>query len=251
MVQVSGLTFNRQKGNISLSIIRDFNAVIRQGEFVSIVGPSGCGKSTVIGLLSGSLAPTSGKVKFSSGKPRLGVQFQTDALFPWRRVWSNLGYPLEIARQSKKARRSHAAMLCELVELDPATFLDRYPSELSGGERRRVSLAMAISASPQFLLIDEATGNLDWLTRRSMQKMLQKLCAERNLTTVAVTHDVEEAVWLSDRVLVMENGGKTEEFSIDIPRFRDASTRENPIFIHTVARIAAHLSESQMREVPK
>ncbi len=127
--------------------------------------------------------------------------------------------------------------MCELVELEPSTFLDRYPSELSGGECRRVSLAMAISASPELLLIDEATGNLDWLTRRNMQQMLQKLCAEHKLTTLAVTHDVEEAVWLSDRVIVMRNGRRTGEFTINLPRPRNEATRTNPLFTERVAQV--------------
>ena len=248
VVEVRSLAFSRPTGSVRREIFTDFDCDINAGEFVCLVGPSGCGKSTLVGLLSGALMPAKGIINFPNGKPRLGVQFQADALFPWRHIWSNLGYALEIRGHGKEARRAHAARLCELVELDPITFLDRYPGELSGGECRRVSLAMAISANPDLLLIDEATGNLDWLTRRNMQQMLQKLCAERKLTVLAVTHDVEEAVWLSDRILVMQHGGDTKEFIIDLARPRDEATRKNPAFIEKVAQVAAHLSATQQRE---
>lgn len=245
MVHVRSLKFSRVTDGTCIEIIRRFDCVIHRGEFVSLVGPSGCGKSTVVALLSGALTPEGGEIEFPGGKPKLGVQFQADALFAWRRVWSNLGYALEIQGCGKEARRAHAAKLCELVELNPSTFLDRYPSELSGGESRRVSLAMAISANPDLLLIDEGTGNLDWLTRRNMQQMLQRLCQERKLTTLAVTHDVEEAVWLSDRVLVMRKGGETKEFIIDLPRPRNDATRRHSQFSEHIVKVAANLSSEK------
>lgn len=251
MIDVRSLRFNRVGPGRCIKVIKRFDCVIYKGEFVSLVGPSGCGKSTILALLSGALTPAEGTILFPNGKPKLGVQFQADALFLWRRVWSNLGYALEIDGQGTEARRAHAATLCELVELNPSTFLDRYPSELSGGECRRVSLAMAISASPEFLLIDEATGNLDWLTRRNMQQMLQKLCADRKLTTIAATHDVEEAVWLSDRILVMHNGGRTQEVTIKLSRPRSDATRKNPVFTEYVAKVAAYLSGKTEKETPE
>jgi ABC-type nitrate/sulfonate/bicarbonate transport system ATPase subunit len=244
MIKMRSLGFRRTGSKECLEIIKGFNCTIRKGEFVSLVGPSGCGKSTLVALISGALTPTQGTINFPSGIPRLGVQFQTDALFPWRRVWANLGYALEISGHSKEARRAHASRLCDLVDLNPTTFLDRYPAELSGGECRRVSLAMAISANPDFLLVDEATGNLDWMTRRNMQRMLQSICTERKLTTLAVTHDVEEAVWLSDRIIVMRKGGQTEELPIDLPRPRSDVTRMTSIFTESVAKVGAYLSET-------
>lgn len=238
ILELADLSFAREVGGRSLRIVNNFSATIHEGEFVSIVGPSGCGKSTIIGLICSALFPCGGAIRFPNGRPKLGVQFQSDALFPWRQVWSNLGYPQEILRLGKDARRSHAAELCELVKLAPSTFLDRYPAELSGGERRRVSLAMALSANPALLLLDEATSSLDWSTRRAMQEMLQRLCASRRLTTLSVTHDVEEAVWLSDRVLILEGGRCKADYAISLPRPRTQATRVDKEFINAVTSIA-------------
>lgn len=251
IVRVRDLSLSRGAGARRHPVLRGLGCEIGSGEFVSLVGKSGSGKSTLIGLIAGLLVPDEGLVEFPAGQPRIGIQFQEDALFPWRRVWSNLGYAVEIAGKSVQERRAHATRLSQMVGLAPEVYLDRYPTELSGGERRRLSLAMAISASPSLLLLDEATGSLDWLTRRQIQEMLQNVCVEQRLATLAVTHDVEEAVWLSHRVLVLNHGIIVRDFQIPIPHPRTEETRSRPEFNGLVEEIAQSLSDGKTPPPPE
>jgi NitT/TauT family transport system ATP-binding protein len=190
----------------SVAALEGFDLVVEHGEFVSLLGPSGCGKSTVLRLIAGLEAPNEGSVAVH-GKPprvlvaghRLGVAFQDHALLPWLSVAENVALPFRVAGRPVDRRR--VADLIELVGLGDAAALR--PKQLSGGMRQRASIARALALTPEVLLLDEPFGALDAVTRRQMNIELQRIWQHTRTTTVLVTHAVEEAIFLSDRVLVL------------------------------------------------
>ena len=200
--------------------------LVQGGEFVSLVGPSGCGKSTILKLVSGLLAPTSGNVMLDgqpvSGVPAgVGFMFQHDALLPWATALENVAVALELRGMPKPAREQRAAELLTLVGL--AGFERAYPSTLSGGMRKRVALARVLAYDPAVYLMDEPFGALDAQTKVQMGGELLRIWDGLDRTIVFVTHDIEEAIALSDRVLVMTRrpGRIKSEYRIDLPRPRD------------------------------
>jgi NitT/TauT family transport system ATP-binding protein len=180
--------------------------VVEPGEFVSLVGPSGSGKTTLLNILAGLLTPTAGTVSIggagpAAGRPAVGYMTQHDTLLPWRRALPNVAFPLELASVPRRERLERAAALLERVEL--GGFGGHFPHQLSGGMRQRVSLARALIYEPPVLLLDEPFGALDSVTRLALHKVLVTMCNDLGTTVLLVTHDLAEAVSLSDRVLAL------------------------------------------------
>ena len=205
--------------------VRGFSVSIAAGEFVAIVGPSGCGKSTVLSMVAGLEPPTSGQIRIDNAvlkgpDPRAGMVFQSDLLLPWRTILDNVLLTVEV----KKLRRADYAERAEqlLHKVGLGGFASKFPHELSGGMRQRAAICRAIIQEPGLLLMDEPFGALDALTREQMIMDLQALWLNLGNTVLFITHDIEEAVFLADRVLVMSpRPGRVElELKIDLPRPR-------------------------------
>jgi NitT/TauT family transport system ATP-binding protein len=215
--------------------LKDVNIDVRPQEFVSLIGPSGCGKTTVLKIIAGLLSPTGGNVLVgdrvvrSPGTDRATV-FQYPGLMPWRSVVDNVVLALEFADVPKGERRARATKYVDLVGLQE--FHDHYPAELSGGMQQRVGLARALSIQPKVLLMDEPFGALDAITRAQMQTELLSIWEHMKTTVLFVTHSIDEAILLSDRILVMKDGGivAEEEVRISRPRTREGLV-EDPVAI--------------------
>jgi NitT/TauT family transport system ATP-binding protein len=208
-VQIGGLgrVFTGRKGHQVIAL-DDIHLDIADGEFVSLIGPSGCGKSTLMRIVADLDSPTSGSLSVFGKTARqarvdqdYGIAFQQAGLLPWRTVAANIGLPLEVHRVGKADREHRVAELIELVGLDE--FAKAYPDQLSGGMQQRVAIARALAESPRLLLMDEPFGALDEITRERMQAELVRICAETGAAVLFVTHSIPEAVFLSDRVVVM------------------------------------------------
>jgi NitT/TauT family transport system ATP-binding protein len=194
---------------------------IREGEFVTLVGPSGCGKTTLLKAIAGFLTPSEGTILCDGkqvkgpGRER-GVVFQELAILPWRTVRRNIAHGLEIARIPRLERNRAVDRLIGLMGL--VGFEDRYPHELSGGMRQRVAVARTWAADPEIILMDEPFAAVDAMTRLTLQEELARLCATTGKTVFFITHSVEEAVFLADRVLVMTKRPGTIKAVLDVPR---------------------------------
>ena len=205
--------------------LAEISCTIRDGEFASILGPSGCGKSTLLLIIAGLVTPTSGRLRFhaadaGNGTPDFGIVFQDPVLFPWRDVQTNVELPAEIVGMGRDERGATARRLLSMVGLEG--FERKFPYELSGGMQQRVAIARALMLSPALLLMDEPFGALDAMTREQMNLELQRISMATRATVVFVTHSIAEAVFLSDRVLVMTGRPAVlkEVVEIDIPRPR-------------------------------
>jgi NitT/TauT family transport system ATP-binding protein len=183
-----------------LKVVEDFSLEIMDGEFISLIGPSGCGKTTVLRLIAGLDSPSSGRIIYNDGESRIGFVFQEPALFPWRSVKKNIEFPLEI-RGIKDGRDGISRRYIDLVGLNG--FENAYPHQLSGGMKHRASLARALAAEPRALLMDEPFAALDALLREQMQDELARIWEKEKKTIVFVTHSVEEALYLSDRIVLL------------------------------------------------
>ncbi len=207
---------------------------VREGEFLTLLGPSGSGKTTLLNIIAGLLPPTSGRVVFEgaslNGRPLTAVVFQEGALFPWRTVEKNIQFGLEEKGLGKKHRRSVAAEYIQLTGL--AGFEDRYPHQLSGGLKQRVALARALAVNPYLLLMDEPLSALDAQTRLLMQREISRIWEKARNSVLYVTHNIREAVFLSDRVAVLSRrpGRIMDLVSIDLPRPRTESITREQVF---------------------
>jgi sulfonate transport system ATP-binding protein len=223
-----------QKSFGSIKILRDINIEINPGEFVAIVGRSGCGKSTLLRLIAGLEVPTQGTV-FLDGKPsrklnsKVTMMFQDARLLPWQKVVANVKLGLLTAKEN-----THYKAMQVLHAVGLGDRANDWPAVLSGGQKQRVSLARALACEPHLLLLDEPLGALDALTRIEMQQLLENLWQEKGFTALLITHDVEEAVVLADRVILIENGHIAMDYSIDMPRPRQ---RGNALFAAKVEAI--------------
>ena len=220
---------------------------IAQGEFTSIVGPSGCGKTTLLKIIGGLLEPSSGGISYGGleagrKRPRLGMVFQDAVLLPWRTVLQNVSLPIEVMHLDPRAGAARARELVELVGLKG--FEDKYPNELSGGMQQRASIARALVNEPSILLMDEPFGALDALTREFMAQELQRIWSSSRKTVIFITHSIAEAVFLSDRVIVMSARPSrvAEILDIDLPRPRQMHMTTGEGFGRHVARIRTLLS---------
>jgi ABC-type nitrate/sulfonate/bicarbonate transport system ATPase subunit len=220
------------------AVFEDLSVEIEHGEFVAVVGPSGCGKTTLLNLLSGFLRPTSGVVS-RAGNTRM--VYQSDGLFPWLTVKENIALGL---RRVADERQRHEQLkdLLKLIRLDG--FAEHYPHQLSGGMRQRVELARALAGETDVLLMDEPFSSLDYQTRLRMRRMLVRVLTERPRTVVFVTHDIEEAAQLADRILVLSErpARLINELRVNVERPRDPT---HPAVVNTVKTI---LDELGLRE---
>lgn len=232
-VQVTGVSKIFNQGTPKqVDALIDVNLTVELGEFVSLIGPSGCGKSTLLRLIANLLEPTSGSVTVNSksaSQSRLdqdyGMAFQQAGLFDWRTVAKNIELPLELKGWDKDKRAARAQEMLELVKLPE--FAELYPWQLSGGMQQRIAIARALAAHPPLLLMDEPFGALDEMTREYMQGELLRICAETSTTVVFVTHSIPEAVYLSNRVVVMSPrpGRITDLISVNLGAKRTEDTR--------------------------
>ena len=219
-----------------IAALQDFNLDIREGEFFTLLGPSGCGKSTFLNVLAGLARKSGGSISID-GQPASGINreqgvvFQGYALFPWRTVLQNIEVGLEIRKIPKRERRETAEQFLHLVGL--AGFGQRYPHELSGGMRQRVAIARSLAYSPSLLLMDEPFAALDAQTREILQSELLRIWEQHKTTIVFITHSLDEAIYLSDRIAVMTHrpGRIKSVLDIALPRPRPAEIRHAPAFV--------------------
>jgi NitT/TauT family transport system ATP-binding protein len=245
----------RGRRGASTHALRDISLAVRPGEFVSLVGRSGCGKTTLLRILAGLVPPTSGHVLaggadlWQAGRPdpaaleKFGMVFQEANLFPWFSIEDNIALPLKLRGVDRSARRARAGQLCELVGL--GGFEKAYPRELSGGMRQRAAIARALSYDPSILLMDEPFGALDALTRDRMNLELQRISVVTGATVVFVTHSITEAVFLSDRVVLLSPrpGRIRSVTSVGFPRPRSLDVETETGFQEIVRRLRRELDE--------
>ena len=217
-----------------VAAVRDVSFGVEPGEFVAVVGPSGCGKTTILNMIAGFLPHTGGEILLD-GKPvqgpgaERGVVFQSFALFPWKTVLDNVGFGPKMRGLPKAECDRIAREYLELAGLGHAA--ERYPNELSGGMQQRVGVVRALANNPEVLLMDEPFASVDAQTRMTLQEELTRIWEERRPTILFITHDVGEAVFLADRVLVLSKGTVLKELAIDLPRPRHWDTlREDSAF---------------------
>ena len=211
--------------------LKDINLQIPQGQFVCLLGPSGCGKSTLLNAIAGFSLPSSGTL-VADGKPvtgpgpERGMVFQEYALFPWMTVEKNVAFGLEIKGMPKAQIDATVEQLLGMLSL--SDFRTRYPKDLSGGMRQRVAIARVLALDSPIMLMDEPFGALDALTRRNLQDELLRIWAELKKTIIFVTHSIEEAIYLADRIVVMtyRPGTVKRDIMVDLPRLRDPSAPE-------------------------
>ncbi|MDR3114237.1 MAG: ABC transporter ATP-binding protein [Treponema sp.] len=221
-------------GKREFTAVKDLNLKVKQGEFITIVGPSGCGKSTFLDILAGLSESSSGEI-FIDGRrirgPALdrGIVLQGYALFPWRTVRQNIEYGLEIKKVKKAERKAISDRFIDLVELD--AFADSYPYELSGGMKQRVAIARALAYDPEVLLMDEPFAAVDAQTRETLQDELLNIWEKTGKTIIFITHSIEEAVFLADRVAVMSSspGYFKRIVTVELPRPRRSGDTRNSI----------------------
>jgi nitrate/nitrite transport system ATP-binding protein len=249
------MTFTTKKG--TFEALRGINLSVKEGEFVSIIGHSGCGKSTVLNLIAGLLQPTTGNL-FCAGReiskpgPERAVVFQNHSLLPWLTCFENVHLAVERVfgneTPAQQAERTNAAL--ELVGLNHA--IDKRPSEISGGMKQRVGIARALAMEPKVLLLDEPFGALDALTRAGLQDELMKIMQKSGATALMVTHDVDEAVLLSDRIVMMTNGpaaGIGEILTVDLPKPRNRlQLAEDKHYNHLRSEILKFLYERHAKK---
>jgi NitT/TauT family transport system ATP-binding protein len=236
VVESANKVFARGKAG-DLQVLQDVSLTVAKGEVVTIVGPSGCGKSTLLTACAGLTKLTSGRILVNGKEVRRpgrerSVVFQHASLLPWRSVRGNLAYGMEMQRSASKAeRKERVDWALELVGLE--NFADSYPNQLSGGMQQRVNLGRALATGPEILLMDEPFGALDAMTKTRLQLEVSKISSETNVTIMFVTHDIEEAVLLGDRVVVMSArpGRISKIFDVATPRPRGDDFAESEAFV--------------------
>jgi NitT/TauT family transport system ATP-binding protein len=237
----------------NLEILRGIDLRIAPGEFVCVIGPSGCGKTTLLRLLAGLVAPTLGRVTFGEDvltKPRrdIAIVFQDygNALLPWRTAAENVSLALETLGVPAGERPERLRSLLKTVGL--ATHGDKYPAQMSGGMQQRVQIARCLAQSPRVMLMDEPFGALDAMTRQALQDEILMLVGQKRMTSFFVTHDIEEAIYLGDRVIgLLPNPGRIGlSCKVDLPRPRDQlTTREDPEFLRLRRTIFDFIKEAE------
>jgi len=230
------LSYYNERMKRRLQVLDGIDLAVSEGELVAIVGPSGCGKSTFLNAIDGLAKPNSGEIRLdgkpiSAPGPDRAMVFQQDSLFPWYTVARNVMYGLDLQRRTAKTElRKRASALIELVGL--SGFAEHYPHELSGGMRQRVNIARALAPDPELLLLDEPFAALDAQTREFMQAELLKILARAGKTALFITHQIDEAIFLADRVVVFSArpARVKEVITVDLPKTRNLEVRLQPRF---------------------
>ncbi len=232
-ISVQGIskTFKgRRKGDEENVVLKDVSFDVQEGEFVSLLGPSGCGKTTTLTIIAGFQKSNGGKIvvngkEVSKPGPDRSFMFQNYALFPWLKVGENIEYPMKKMKVPKAERKQKLKELLEMAQL--TDYENYYIHEISGGMKQRVALLRAIACDPQVLLMDEPLGAVDFQMRQLLQMQLESILQQKKTTALMVTHDVDESIYLSDRVIVMsrDHGKILADVKIELPRPRD---RTNP-----------------------
>ena len=254
LTQVSCTFVDKDDPNERYTAVRDVSLTVGAGEFVSVVGPTGCGKSTLLNVAAGLLEPSSGTVQVF-GQPlaglnrRAGYMFQAESLMPWRTALGNVMAGLEFRGTPKAEARTLAEQWLRRVGL--AAFGARYPHQLSGGMRKRASLAQTLALDPDIILMDEPFSALDIQTRQLMENELLALWQSKKKAVLFITHDLDEAIAMSDRVVVLSAGPASHpigEFAVDLPRPRDvAEIRTSPEFLALHNRIWSVLRDEVLK----
>jgi NitT/TauT family transport system ATP-binding protein len=248
-IDIEHLTIRLGKGKQAFDAVQDVSLHIRPGEFVCVLGPSGCGKSTLLGGLAGHWQPSGGAIRVdgepvAGPHPDRGLVFQHHTLFPWKKVLDNVAFGLKMKGVGRAERHRRARDMLKLVGLEG--FEDRYPVQLSGGMQQRVEIARVLINGPRVMLMDEPFGALDAQTRLKMQELLLDVWARVKTTIVFITHDIDEALFLADRILVMSPrpGRIIDEIRLDFPRPRSADLVTSPQFTaykrHCLALLHPH-----------
>ncbi len=241
-------------GGDGLVALQNLSLEVAEGEFLCLIGASGCGKSTLLNMFAGFIQPTTGQVllrgrPITGIEPRCGMVFQSYALFPWKTVRGNVEFGLRMQGVPAATRRATAQRFIEMVNL--RGFENRYPSELSGGMQQRVTLARILAADPEVLLMDEPFAALDAMTRQVMQEELIRIHEQSRKTTVFITHNIDEALILADRIVVMSaRPGRVKAIlPNNLARPRHVSIQLSPEFAELKARIWGHVEEEVRRHV--
>jgi NitT/TauT family transport system ATP-binding protein len=249
---VSKFFGDADNGSEQVVAIKDVSLDVSAGEFFSIIGPSGCGKSTLLRIIGGLLAASSGELTVGSDKvngphPWLGMVFQEESTFPWRTTLGNVEFGLEMRGVSQDQRRQKSREMIRLVGL--SGFEERYPSELSGGMKQRVAIARALVLEPKILLMDEPFGALDEQTRIILGEELLRIRDQLKQTIILVTHNINESVQLSDRVMIMtaRPGRVKEVVPIDLPHPRDSTIIASDRFGKLVGQVWGALREESIK----
>lgn len=233
LLEIKNITKNYQALNGEVPAIENISFCVSKGEFVSIVGPSGCGKSTLLSIIAGLEKPTSGQIYIAGeqivgNSPYIGYMLQNHNLLEWRTIWKNITLALEIQGKLTKENIDNVNELLKLYEI--YEFKDKYPSQLSGGMKQRAALIRTLAIKPKILLLDEAFSALDYQTRISIVDFIYKKIKEQSITSLMVTHDIPEAISMSDRVIVLSKNPAVikSEFKIDFNIENDSPlTRRN------------------------
>ena len=238
-------------GDSKVQAVKDVSLHVNPGEFVSLIGPSGCGKSTILSIVAGFLKPTSGEATVDGAKitkpgSDRGVVFQQYSLFPWLTVRKNVEFGLRMSGEPLANREQKARTLLGLAGL--LAFENHYPDQLSGGMKQRIGIVRALATSPQVLLMDEPFGALDTQTRVVMQEILTNMWQQFRISVLFITHDIEESVFLSDRVYVMTSrpGRIKAEIKVPLPRPRTPDMHDLPEFVELVHKLKGLIREESL-----
>ena len=252
LLSVDDIVVQFQTQDGTLTAVDHVSLSVSAGEFLAVIGPSGCGKTTLFNVIGGLLSDYEGRIsvggeRLSGPHASIGMIFQEESTFPWRTVLDNVAFPLEIAGMPKAQRLDRARHFISLVGLDG--FERRYPSELSGGMRQRVSMARTLASEPKILLMDEPFAALDEQTRLLLGDKVLQIQQDLKQTTLLITHNITEAVQLADRILVMTyRPGKVKRIvDIDLPRPRTSEIVGSDAFGHYIAQIWSDLREEASR----
>ncbi|MBP2292875.1 ABC transporter ATP-binding protein [Azospirillum rugosum] len=249
-VSIDSASYDVQPGQ---SIVDRIDWTIPAGEFHCLVGRSGCGKTTLLKLAAGLLQPTAGAIRIRGNtvrepSPEVGFVFQTPTLLEWHTALDNVLLPLSLKRRPRPEDRRKAEELLDLVGLSGLE--GRHPRALSGGQQSRVAIARALITEPALLLLDEPFAALDAITREELQDDLLRLCALRGTTVLFVTHDIAEAIYLADRVAVMEAGRLHHTLAVDLPRPRGREARYSPRFTALCRELRRAMDGAPVQPVP-